>query len=94
MALSPEAWMSEIELPLEFKPFCTKCGEGLQVERLGAEPGPDDRVFCPVHGTIGTRQEIDAEVVKQGGQQVAKELGEQFANSLAAMGWDVKRSEE
>jgi hypothetical protein len=78
-------------IPIEFKALCTHCGAELQVERLGIEPVPEDIVFCPTHGPVGTRKEVDARVIKEGREQVVKQFGENFAQTLRDIGFEVER---
>ncbi len=40
---------------------CGQCGSELSVHKTGAEPKPDDRVVCPVHGDIGAFGDTSAE---------------------------------
>ena len=58
---------------------CGKCGSQLSVHKTDAEPKPDDRVVCPVHGDIGTFGDTSAEALalfsKRIGPSLRKALG-------------------
>jgi hypothetical protein len=73
------------------KAFCPECGAQLLVERLGVDPKPDDRVFCPEHGTVGTRETMDKIVVQKAADQFGKQFGKDFAEAMKDIGFDVQR---
>jgi hypothetical protein len=53
---------------------CGKRGSELLVHKTGAEPKPDDRVACPVHGDIGTFGEVSAEAFARFGERIGPSL--------------------
>ncbi len=59
--------------------ICGECGSELSVCKTDAEPKPDDRVVCPVHGDIGTFGDTSAEAFalfsKRIGTSLRKALG-------------------
>lgn len=61
---------------LNIEPACAQCGSKLKVERVGLDAGPDDPVSCPVHGVIGKRHDLDAQVLRQVGEQAVGHIGD------------------
>jgi hypothetical protein len=53
---------------------CGKCGSELLVHKTGAEPKPDDRVVCPVHGDVGAFGETGAEVFARFSESIGPSL--------------------
>ena len=83
---------SDDEIPIaEVQPLCPQCGAQLLVEQAGDESKPDDRVFCPEHGTIGTRQEIHAQVYEQNRDKVVKHVQDAVRDFMKGLPFDVKR---
>ncbi len=54
---------------------CGECGSELSVRKTGAEPKPDDRVVCPVHGDIGAFEDISAEAFARFSERIGPSLG-------------------
>ena len=53
---------------------CGKCGSELSVCKTDAEPKPDDRVVCPVHGDIGKSEDISAEAFARFSERIGPSL--------------------
>ena len=53
---------------------CGKCGSELSVRKTDAEPKPDDRVVCPVHGDIGALEDISAEAFTRFAERIGPSL--------------------
>ena len=63
------------------KPLCPQCGAELLVEHDGIGLKGDERVLCPVHGDIGSLDEIRAQILDQNREKIinhAKELARQL----------------
>lgn len=64
---------------------CPICGKPLVVDRSGPEESPNDRVVCPVHGDIGSREQIDAAganaIPQAAGDAVSDRIGEMLGKS-------------
>jgi uncharacterized Zn finger protein (UPF0148 family) len=81
--------MSDTDIPIaEIKPLCPQCGAELLIEHDGIEPKPEDRVFCPVHGTVGTREEIHARILEQHRDQIADHVSDAVRKMLKDSGFD------
>jgi hypothetical protein len=47
-----------MEPPINLETTCPQCGAKLRIKgRTGNEMKADDRVFCPVHGDVGSLDE-------------------------------------
>lgn len=79
--------MSDVEI----NPLCPQCGAPLHLEQIGPEPQAEDRVFCPTHGTIGTREEIGRQAVEQATPEISKKIGSDLFDALKKGGFDVSR---
>lgn len=66
----------------EIRPTCPQCGAQLLIEHDGVEPKPEDRVFCPEHGTIGTREAVITQIREQHGKQIGKAVGDRVGGLL------------
>ncbi len=53
---------------------CGQCGSELSVHKTGAEPKPDDRVVCPVHGDIGRFEDISTEALALFSERIGPSL--------------------
>lgn len=71
----------------EIQPLCPECGANLLIEQLGDDPEPHDRVLCPTHGTVGTRQEIRADIFEQIGDKVVDHTKGMIDKALKDMGF-------
>ncbi len=59
------------------KPVCPKCGAELLIEHDGVDLKGDERTLCPVHGDVGSLDEVRAQVLDQNRENIidhAKEL--------------------
>ena len=54
--------------------ICGECGSELPVCKTDAEPKPDDRVVCPVHGDIGKFEDISAEAFARFSERIGPSL--------------------
>ncbi len=57
-------------------PKCPVCGQDLHIEQHQGEPAPGDRVFCPEHGTVGSREEITRQMLDDHGDEIRKAAAE------------------
>jgi len=57
---------------------CGKCGSELSVHKTGTDPQPYDRVVCPVHGDVGTFEDIRAVAL----DQFSKRIGPSLSKAL------------
>ncbi len=62
--------------------ICSECGADLLVHKTGAKPQPDDRVTCPVHGDVGSHEDVSAAAVARFEEKVGKGLSEAFGFKL------------
>ena len=53
---------------------CGKCGSEVSVQKTDAEPKPDDRVVCPIHGDIGPFGDISAEAFARFSERIGPSL--------------------
>jgi hypothetical protein len=53
---------------------CGKCGSEVSVHKTDAEPKPDDRVVCPIHGDIGPFGDISAEAFARFSERIGPSL--------------------
>ena len=53
---------------------CGKCGSEASVRKTDAEPKPDDRVVCPIHGDIGPFGDISAEAFARFSERIGPSL--------------------
>ena len=54
--------------------ICGECGSELSVCKTDAEPKPDDRVVCPVHGDIGKFEDTSAEAFARFSERIGPSL--------------------
>jgi hypothetical protein len=54
--------------------ICGECGSESSVCEADAEPKPDDRVVCPVHGDIGEFEGISAEAFARFSERIGPSL--------------------
>ncbi len=47
-----------------FNPTCPQCGANLEIEWDGVEPKGDDRLLCPVHGDVGSLQDLRTKIAE------------------------------
>lgn len=57
-------------------PKCPQCGQDLHIEQLHADPAPDDRVYCPEHGTVGSREAVTQKMLDDHGDEIRKQAAE------------------
>ena len=74
----------------EVEPLCAQCGAQLLVDRAGDEPHPQDRVLCPVHGLIGTREEVFAHVIEQSRDKIGQHVADLLRDALGKSGFDLE----
>jgi hypothetical protein len=60
------------------EPKCPRCGGEVQMHASGFEPSPDDKVVCPVHGLVGSRDEVLKKIVGDIKEKVGERLEAQL----------------
>lgn len=82
--------MTDEVIPIgHVQPSCPQCGAQLLIEQLGVDPEGHDRVFCADHGTIGTREEIHAQVYEQHRDEIVEHAKSLLPELLK--GFSIKR---
>ena len=78
---------NEIEIPIgEFTQTCPQCGAELLIESDGIEPKGHDRVICPTHGDVGTRETFTSRRSPQEhGDQIYKAMSDHVSTTVRDM---------
>lgn len=76
----------------KFSPRCPQCGEKLGVEKGIVDAKDETRVFCPVHGDVGSLQDIRAAVIEQNRDQIAAKARDYVSDKVGDMLRDAFRN--
>lgn len=73
-------------VPIEIEPVCQQCGAKLLIKHSGTEPEPEDRVLCPVHGDVGSLQEVRTAVYEQNREKIQEQIAKHVRDSFRKLG--------
>ena len=72
------------------KPLCPRCGAELMIEHDGVCLKGNERVLCPVHGDIGSLDEIRIQVFDQNREKIIDHTKELARQILKDSGFKLK----
>ena len=66
----------------EDKPTCPQCGAGLLIEHDGIDLKGDENLLCPVHGRVGSLDEIRARILQEERNKIVKNAKQRIRDTL------------